>query len=83
MFTIEYVKNAQWSNPKFTHLNCDVKFTEFPNEFTNYGIDIRDTSPHCKAIIRGVMTGEYAVADTFLFSEEEWENRNNINIEEE
>lgn len=73
MFTIEYVKNAQWSNPDFTHLLCDVKFKEFSNEFTGYGIDIRDSSDHCKEIIKGVMTGVYELSDTIKYTREEWE----------
>lgn len=73
MFTIEYVKNAQWSNPSFTHLECDVKFKEFPNEFTNYGIDTRDHSSHCREIIRNVMNGTYPVSNVIKHTAEEWE----------
>lgn len=73
MLTIEYVKNAQWSNPERTHMICDIKFEEFNEEFNDYGAMPADPTQHVQDLIKGVMDGTYECDTNPKYTSEEWD----------
>ncbi len=58
MFTIEYVKDLQWSNTEHTVFSCVVKYQEFEEELPT-GVDATDPYQHIQEIWARGIVGDY------------------------
>lgn len=58
MFTLQYAKNLQWSNPEHTTFDCIVKWEEFSEEHP-YGCMQSDHHAHTQELWQRVTAGEF------------------------
>lgn len=67
------VKNPKWSNEEKTMINCEVNFSDLPEEFIPFTASPNDVMPHSVEIYYRCVAGEFGtVADhqPLVFSDE-------------
>jgi hypothetical protein len=59
MIQVLEVKNCEWANPEHTVLNCDARFSHYPNEFMPFSAVASGDTDYAHKIFADALAGVY------------------------